>query len=162
MQNDIQSFFENNFISYDFVSVAPRFTNVTGNNNVIADGANIVRLTCRTDSSNPPSAITWYRNGLQIASSSTARHEAGDYGGQVTIQDLEFVASREMDGQRVECRASNELNTEVTETSILNIRCKNISIYPVFLVWMGKSITKGLCNIRHADRKFSVCVFFFF
>ena len=107
-----------------FIWVAPRFTNVTGINDVIANGVNTVRLTCRTDSANPPSTITWYRNGQQVASSSTARHEAGDCWGQVTIQDLEFKARRELNGQVVECRSSNGLPSGDSGTFILNIRCK--------------------------------------
>ena len=107
-----------------FVSVAPRFTNIIGNNDIIANGVNKVRLTCRTDSARPPSTITWYRNGQLVTSSSAVRHEAGDYGGQVTIQELEFEARRETDGQIVECRVSNGLQSGVTVAFTLNMRCK--------------------------------------
>lgn len=97
---------------------------MTGNNGVIADGFNKLRLTCRTDSANPPSTITWYKNGQLVTSANIKRYETGEYGGQVTIQDLEILASPDIDGHVVECRASNGLKSEVTGKLTLDVRCK--------------------------------------
>ena len=92
-----------------------------------ANGVNKMTLTCHTDSSSPPSSITWYIDGLHVTTSKNATLTDGDYGGQVTSQRLEFVPSREMDGQLVECRASNEISTDTAASSLvsLDLRCKH-------------------------------------
>jgi len=106
-------------------TVRPRYTIITGNTTVYADGTNKVRLTCRTDSSNPPSTITWYRGGQKVISDQVASLSTGEYGGNVMSQVLEFVAKRDMDGQVVECRVTNELsgNQAVTQSVQLDILC---------------------------------------
>jgi len=85
-------------------------------------------LTCRTDSSNPPSSITWYIEGLLVTSIKNTSLTDGDYGGQVTSQELEFVPSREMDGQVVDCRASNAVSADTVASSSvsLNLTCNLI------------------------------------
>ena len=89
-----------------------------------ANGVNTIALTCRTDSSNPPSSITWYIDGLLVTTNNTTLTE-GDFRGQVTSQQLEIVPSREMDDQIVECRASNEVSPDTVASSSLSLslRC---------------------------------------
>ena len=91
-----------------------------------ANGVNTMTLTCRTDTSSPPSVITWYIDGLHVNSNKNTTLTNGDYGGQVTSQELELVPSREMDGQVVECRASNDISsdTEASSSVALDILCK--------------------------------------
>jgi len=87
-----------NIISILIYAVQPRYTNISGNTRVYADGVNKVTLTCQADSSNPRSTITWYRDGQQVSSTSQSTYTAGMYGGDITTQVLEFVPTREMDG----------------------------------------------------------------
>jgi len=107
-------------------SVQPRYTNITGNTRVWANGVNKVTLTCNTDSSNPRSTITWYRNGQQIGLTSQTTHTAGLYGGDITTQALEFIPTREMDGHTIECRAANQLSgADVAVSSVqFDVFCK--------------------------------------
>ena len=90
-----------------------------------ANGVNKLKLTCRTDSSSPPSVISWYIDGRLVTTNKNTTLRDGDYGGQVTSQELEIVASREMDGQVVECRASNEVSADTVASSSasLDLRC---------------------------------------
>lgn len=49
----------------------------------------------------------------------------GSYGGIVTTQVLEFVATREIHGQVIECRASNALSGDDVRSRVsLDIHCK--------------------------------------
>ena len=93
-----------------------------------ANGVNKLTLTCRTDSSSPSSVITWYIDGRFVTTDKNATFTDGDYGGQVTSQELKFVASREMDGQVVECRASNEVSADTVASSSasLDLRCNDL------------------------------------
>jgi len=92
---------------------------------VYANGVNKLTLTCRTDSSSPPSVITWYIDRRLVTNIKNSTLTDGEFGGQVTSQDLEFVASRDMDGQVVECRASNEVSgdTVASSSASLDLRC---------------------------------------
>ena len=106
-------------------SVPPGYATITGNTTAYADGTNKLKLTCRTDSSNPPSNITWYRGSQQVTSDQDASLGPGGYGGNVTSQVMEFVARRDMDGQVVECRATHEMSgNNVTTRVHLDIWCK--------------------------------------
>jgi len=111
--------------------VPPRYTTISGDTHVYANGVNKITLTCGTDSSSPPSSITWYMDGLRVTSNKNTTLTNGDYGGQLTSQELQFVPSREMDGQVVECRASNEIYSDTAASSSLSLdlRC-NLSINP--------------------------------
>jgi len=113
-------------------SVSPRFTNITGNTEMNANGVNKLKFTCSTDSANPAYAILWYRDGKPVTSIMEVKHEIGENGGLVTSQVLEFVPSRGMDGQTVECKALNELSAIVLASSsvTLDLRCKFISLDP--------------------------------
>jgi len=53
------------------------------------------------------------------------KHDIGENGGLVTSQLLEFVPSRDMDGQTVECKAFNELSAIVLASSsvTLDLKC---------------------------------------
>ena len=114
------------FTLFNCILVKPRSTTISGNTTVYANGNNKVTLTCNTDSSNPQSAITWYRNGSRITNGKPQTTATGSYGGLVVSQVLEFLASREMDGDIIECRASNYLSgSDVVRSSvILDILCK--------------------------------------
>jgi len=106
-------------------SVPPGYAIIAGNTTAYADGTNKFRLTCSTDSSNPPSNITWYRGSQQVTSDQAASLSPGECGGNVTSQVMEFVATRNMDGQVVECRATNEMSgNNVTSRLHLDIWCK--------------------------------------
>ena len=51
------------------------------------------------------------------------------YGGYITSNVLEFVPTREMDGQVVECKATNGISVEdVGSSETLDLRCKYILI----------------------------------
>ena len=96
-------------------------------------------LTCQTDSSNPRSTVTWYRNGQQIGLTSQSSYKAGLYGGEITTHPLDFVPTREMDGQIIECRAANQLSgNDVAISSIqLDLLCKfSIDVYIVFDIYI--------------------------
>jgi len=95
---------------------------------VYANGVNKLTLTCRTDSSSPPSVITWYIDGRLLTSNKNTTLTDGEYGGQVTSQKLEIVASREMDRQVVECMASNEVSahTVASSSASLDLRCNHV------------------------------------
>jgi len=107
-------------------SVPPRFTNITGDVNIYANDVNVINLTCQTDSSSPASTIIWYRNGQLIPSEAIASQTVGDNGGLVTSQVLEFIPTREMDGQVVECRVTHSLSQEtaVYSSVTLDLTCK--------------------------------------
>ena len=108
-----------------FVSVAPRFTNISGNLNIVANGNNKLRLTCNTDSSNPPSTITWYINENVTSFTEEISQSVGDYGGRITTNVLELVPTRDMDGFIVKCMANNVMSVNnVTSNVTLNLRCK--------------------------------------
>ena len=104
----------------------PRYTNITGNIDVFANGVNKIIVSCSTDSASPAASITWFVDDHLVYSNKTIILTNGDHGGQVTSQELEFVPSREMDGQIVECKASNGLSFENTASSTfaLDLRCK--------------------------------------
>jgi len=106
-------------------SVPPGYAIIAGNTTAYADGTNKLRLTCRTDSSNPPSNIAWYRGSQQVTSDQAASLSPGEYGGNVTSQVMDFVATRNIDGQVVECRATNVMSeNNVTSRVHLDILCK--------------------------------------
>ena len=109
-------------------SVSPRYTNISGNVDVFANGINKMTLTCSTDSSSQASSISWYISGRLVTSSKNISLNNGDFGGLVTSQELEFVPSRAMDGDVVECKATNERSLENAAASsvVLNLKCKNI------------------------------------
>ncbi|WAR06424.1 CADM2-like protein [Mya arenaria] len=90
-------------------------TTITGHTDIYGNGINKVTLTCSTGSSNPSSNITWYRNSQHITSSNPVTNSAGDYGGKITSQILEFVPTREMDGHVLECRAGNGMSSSVAQ-----------------------------------------------
>ena len=94
---------------------------------------NKMTLTCRTDSSNPPSTITWYIDGVRVNTNKNTSLPDGDYGGQRTSQEMEFVPSREMDGKIVECRASNEISSDRAASSSvsLNLQCNHLMNYKI-------------------------------
>jgi len=106
--------------------VSPRFTNITGNGEINANGVNKLKLTCSTDSANPVSEILWYIDGKLVTSIMDVKHEIGENGGLVTSQTLEFLPSRDMDGQTVECKALNDLSSIVLASSLvtLDLSCK--------------------------------------
>jgi len=109
-------------------SVSPRYTNISGNVDVFANGINKMTLTCSTDSSSPASSISWYISGRLVTSSKNISLNVGDFGGLVTSQKLDFVPSRAMDGHIVECKATNERSLENAASSsvVLNLKCNNI------------------------------------
>lgn len=105
-----------------YVIVAPQFTRITDNIPVVANNVNKVKLNCTTDSSNPQSTVTWHGDGF--SQNGVETQSAGSYGGIVTTSILEFVATREMDGRVVECRASNKLRVDGVKTDVsLDLRC---------------------------------------
>jgi len=95
---------------------------------VFANGINKMTLTCSTDSSSPASSISWYISERLVTSSKNISLNVGDFGGLVTSQELDFVPSRAMDGDIVECKATNERSLENAASSsvVLNLRCKHI------------------------------------
>jgi len=101
---------------------------MSGNVDVFANGINKMTLTCSTDSSSPASSISWYISGRLVTSYKNISLNVGDFGGLVTSQELDFVPSRAMDGDVVECKATNERSLENAATSsvVLNLRCKNL------------------------------------
>jgi len=107
-------------------SVAPIFTNITGDVHIHANDVNVVMLTCRTDSSSPAATIAWYRNNQRVHNKATISQTVGQNGGIVTSQVLEFVPTREMDGQVVECRAEHPLSKEsrIYSSVTLDLICK--------------------------------------
>jgi len=106
-------------------SVAPRFTNITGDVNIVANGVNKLRLTCNTDSSNPASTIKWYMNGKIITSTGQMTHSNDSHGGTITSNVYEFAPTREMDGHVVECNATNGISVKDVGSSVtLDLRCK--------------------------------------
>ena len=67
-------------------SVAPNFTNITGDVHIHANDVNVVMLTCRTDSSSPAATIAWYRNNQRVHNKATLSQNVGQNGGLVTSQ----------------------------------------------------------------------------
>ncbi|XP_052804150.1 hemicentin-2-like isoform X2 [Mya arenaria] len=99
-------------------------TTITGHTDIYGNGINKVTLTCSTGSSNPSSNITWYRNSQHITSSNPVTNSAGDYGGKITSQILEFVPTREMDGHVLECRAGNGMSSSVAQWARVGLDIK--------------------------------------
>jgi len=137
---------------------------------VHANGVNKMTLTCRTDSSSPPSSITWYIDGLHVITSRNATLTDGDYGGQVTSQRLDFLPSREMDGRIVECRASNEISSDTAASSLvsLDLRCKhfvsrnNSKLYlTLYITYFSGCVTcfvECSCEIIDIIHSLKICV----
>ena len=104
------------------VSDAPRFTHITGNVNVIANGVNKLKLICTTDSSNPTSTITWYMDGKLVNVYEGMTNLTGSYG---TSHVHEFAPTPGMDGHVVECSASNAISVKDVSSSVtLDLKCK--------------------------------------
>lgn len=107
------------------VTVAPKQATLTGNKQVIADGINVLILTCTSGTANPPADIKWRLGDLDISNSEPVSHQSGDYNGFLTSQDLHLSPTRDMDGQRVLCQASSGVLMEIVNASVsLSLFCK--------------------------------------
>jgi len=107
-------------------TVPPRYVNISGQYSVFANGVNTVNLTCRSESSNPSSIISWRISGERYTGSTQTSTFTGEYGGTVTSDLLVLTATREMNGQVVECVASNSMSgsAAVNKDVVLEIYCK--------------------------------------
>uniref|UniRef100_H2XSQ5 Ig-like domain-containing protein n=1 Tax=Ciona intestinalis TaxID=7719 RepID=H2XSQ5_CIOIN len=79
-----------------------------------------VSFICETSSSNPASAITWYRDGSLI---STAKVEKlttrdGRNGGMISNSRIRFIPNYTFNGARITCRAENPILRKSTEKSL--------------------------------------------
>jgi len=85
-----------------------------------------MNLTCQTDSSSPASKIAWYIDGNMVSNEAKSSQIVSENGGLVTSQVLEFIPTREIDGQVVECMAINPLSqkTGVYSSVTLDLKCK--------------------------------------
>ena len=72
------------------------------------------------------------------------------------------MATRELDGQVVECRASNGVRSGVTGTFILNMRCKR-TVQMHTVMWLHcKSVYYYFVYNDIANKFFSWCAFWSF
>ena len=135
--------------------VPPRYVNITGQHTVFANGVNTVNLTCRSESSNPSSTISWLISGDRYTGSTQTSAFTGEYGGTVTSDLLELKATREMNGQVVKCIASNSLSgsSPVSTEVLLEIYCK-------YYLEICNGACKRLPLEQKWDTEFSFAVFY--
>lgn len=94
---------------------------------------------CRTWGSRPPAEITWWRGSRRLPTALSRTNFDGDAdttadnnnnnpsgSTNLTISRLSFQAVPEDDGQRLTCRADNQLltNEELEDSVTLSVRCK--------------------------------------
>ena len=106
-----------------FYSVPPAKVNITVKPEKPKAGTRI-KLICESESSNPISEITWWRDGIMLSSSfnSTVR---SNFGGKSTRNVLKFNASFKDDGRVFACQASNQiLQQSVHDAITLRVLCK--------------------------------------
>ena len=83
-------------------------------------------ITCKSASSNPPSDLSWWKDGEDIVGIDGGRI-LSDYGGQSTISHLEITPTELDDAEIYACRATNELLEEaVSDAVTLTVLCKLI------------------------------------
>ncbi|XP_022238998.1 nephrin-like [Limulus polyphemus] len=86
-----------------------------------------VKLICESDSSNPASIITWWRDGFLIQGIPDGVLDA-THGGQSTRNQLQLNVTSEDNGARYTCQATNE----VLQKSVHNAITLNVMYKPEF------------------------------
>lgn len=99
---------------------------ISGNQRIIANGENILKLTCTTNTANPVPRITWMNGQHNVSANITKLISNGDYGGKVLVENLWLMPTREMDGDVISCTASNEvIISPLPKKSVsLDLECK--------------------------------------
>lgn len=81
-------------------------------------------LVCETGSSNPESAVTWWREGFLLAGQQEPSQD-GVFGGRTSRNVLFLNVSSADDGAVLTCQATNRvLQQSVHDATTLNIVCK--------------------------------------
>ncbi|XP_076321284.1 nephrin-like isoform X2 [Tachypleus tridentatus] len=86
-----------------------------------------VKLICESDSSNPASTITWWRDGFLIQGTPDGVLDTAN-GGQSTRNQLQLNVTSENNGDRYTCQATNE----VLQKSVHNVITLNVIYKPEF------------------------------
>ena len=116
-------------VSYLPLFPVPPFTiSVAGNQQIIANGQNWLTLTCTTDTANPRATVMWKNGNTLITSGVTQSDSAGAYGGRVTVGQLKFQPTRDMDGDVIECSGRNVMYWygPMKNSTTLDLKCKSI------------------------------------
>ena len=99
---------------------------LSGNRQIVANGANTLQLTCISGTANPAETLTWRNGQTPISSGITRSTSQGDYGGTVVTEKLTLKPTREMDGVVISCTTSNSVNhpTTVKNEISVDLKCK--------------------------------------
>src|ERR1700744_5858874 len=82
-------------------------------------------LTCESGSSNPPSRVTFWRNGQELPPQSDPVVKKGEDGGKKTLIRLELNLTASMDQSIYECEVKNPAIKRGKRESIkLDVSCK--------------------------------------
>lgn len=104
------------------VSVPPKTINVTSTPARPKVGQDTT-LACRSGSSNPPSKMTWKRNGDDIIGVDGGQ-EPGSWGGVISKTSLQIIPTSRDNGAIYACTASNNLlDRTISDAITLNVAC---------------------------------------
>ena len=83
-------------------------------------------MTCESASSNPPSRLTWIRNGVAVPSMSNSM-ALGTHGGNVTKSTLQVEVTPELHGAVFTCQATNDIGGQnIHDAVTLEVLCKSL------------------------------------
>ena len=93
---------------------------------VSGEMAEVLDLTCMTDSSNNVSTIVWYLDSAELNATEAVETLQGDYNGLVTKQNIQVSITRMMDKKMITCEAYNFENVRdrISASITLNVSCK--------------------------------------
>ncbi len=81
-------------------------------------------IACASASSNPPSDVSWLKDGNEIIGIDKGQVNS-DYGGWSTRSELELIPTEADDGEIYACQAMNELIARaVSDAVTLDILCE--------------------------------------
>lgn len=98
--------------------------NISGNQNIIANGRTKLVLVCTSGSSNPVSNITWKINHVIKSATKLLADLNGDFGGTKRRAELSLTPKRDNDGDTISCEAQNSLGTSQISKETLDLKCR--------------------------------------
>ena len=106
------------------ITVAPETVRIRKEPDELRDGT-IATLTCDASSSNPPSVLSWWREGIPVTEGITNSTKPGLHGGSVSSIQLNLNVTSDLDNLVYTCQATNTaLQRSAHESLPLRVLCK--------------------------------------
>ena len=112
--------------TFVYVAVPPTNLSIAGNQQIIANGQNMLTLTCTTDTAYPYPTVIWQNGNLDITAGVNQSDRDGAYGGRIAEGKLHVRPTRDMDGDIIWCSAENALNHDSSVRNFItfDLLCK--------------------------------------